>query len=441
MRLNTSRQIQRVNTHEGGRSSAISPEQRLLRLTCCCLLWEDSFYVDGKTLAEQIEDVAVQVSVKTLTTQAINLKERNNLRHIPLFIAVLLTEKHKGHKAARLIKRIVTRPDEMGELLSIYWRNGRKPIASQVKKGLRRVFRTFSRYQMSKWNRDSDIMTRDVMFLSHPRPSLGDQEVMFKQIADQTLSSANTWENRLSKGESKKKAFSELMEQGKLGFQACLMNLRNMLEGGISKQDAGTYLIEKSKNTKCLPFQFVSAFKAVPTMIDYIEKAYFEAFRPWFKLKGRTIVMVDVSASMDYNTSKNGTMTLTEVAGALAMFARECCEDIEFFTFSHYLVPVPAYRGFGLMEAIRTSQDHGGTYLAQALTSLYATSPRADRIIIITDEQTADTPRFRKDEQVYIVNVANYKHGVQYGNCVHINGFSPNTLEYIHQLENLQDAQ
>lgn len=439
MKLNKPGQIQKVFTHEGGRSSVISPEQRLLRLTCCCLLWEDSFYVDGKTLSEQIEAVAEEVSVKTLTTQAINLKEKNNLRHIPLFIASLIIEKHKRHKAARLLKRIIVRPDEMSEFLAIYWRNGRRPLANQVKKGLRRVFRTFSRYQMSKWNKDSAIKNRDVMFLTHPRPLMGDQEVMFKQIADQTLTSANTWEKRLSSGESKKQAFSELMKHGKLGFQACLMNMRNMLEGGMSKEEVGGYLIEKSKNAKCLPFQFVSAFKAVPTMIDYIEKAYFEAFKPWFNLRGRTIVMVDVSLSMDYSTSKNGTMTLAEVASALAMFARECCEDVEFYTFSHHLMPVPAYRGFGLMQAIHNSQTHGGTWLGMALSQLYSTTRQADRIIIITDEQAADTPHFRKGEQVYVVNVCNYENGVQYGNCIHINGFSPNTLEYIYELENLQD--
>jgi hypothetical protein len=45
-----------ITTHEGGPARHITNTQQLRRLVLPCLLWEDSFYVDGKTIADQISD-------------------------------------------------------------------------------------------------------------------------------------------------------------------------------------------------------------------------------------------------------------------------------------------------------------------------------------------------------------------------------------------------
>jgi len=134
--------------------------------------------------------------------------------------------------------------------------------------------------------------------------------------------------------------------------------------------------------------------------------------------------------------------------------------DADIFTFSEKIVRVPARRGFALRDAIVRSQSHYGTYLGNAINSIYGTNkttrpntyvyyPRPtypktptnfglkpDRLIVLTDEQSHDKvsdPVFGKG---YIINVANYKNGVGYGPWTHVDGFSESIVDYIIEYEN-----
>ena len=41
-------------THEGGRAVNLTPEQELRRSVLACLLWENSFYESGESIADRI---------------------------------------------------------------------------------------------------------------------------------------------------------------------------------------------------------------------------------------------------------------------------------------------------------------------------------------------------------------------------------------------------
>lgn len=45
------------STHEGAPAKRISTLDQLRRTTLACLLWEDSFYEDGKAIAERIAEL------------------------------------------------------------------------------------------------------------------------------------------------------------------------------------------------------------------------------------------------------------------------------------------------------------------------------------------------------------------------------------------------
>ena len=70
-------------------------------------------------------------------------------------------------------------------------------------------------------------------------------------------------------------------------------------------------------------------------------------------------------------------------------------------------------RGFGLRDAIVGSQPHGGTYLGQAIKTLNQ-NVKYDRLIVITDEQSADRVPDSKANKSYMINVASNKNGVGY---------------------------
>ena len=74
-----------------------------------------------------------------------------------------------------------------------------------------------------------------------------------------------------------------------------------------------------------------------------------------------------------------------------------------------------------------------GTYLGQAIEAIRETD-RGDRLIVFTDEQSADKvgPPIGRG---YMVNVAAEKNGVGYGDWIRISGFSEAILRYIQELD------
>ena len=56
MRTNVAVKSAPIHTHEGAVATHINPDMQLRRLTLATMLFEDQFYVDGKTIAEAIRE-------------------------------------------------------------------------------------------------------------------------------------------------------------------------------------------------------------------------------------------------------------------------------------------------------------------------------------------------------------------------------------------------
>jgi len=153
------------------------------------------------------------------------------------------------------------------------------------------------------------------------------------------------------------------------------------------------------------------------------------------KLKGTTVVLVDVSGSMDAPLAKKSDMSRIDAAAMLGCMI----DGARVFSFSNQLVEVPAYKGLAGVEAVVRSQPHSGTAMASAI-DIAQTRYKADRIIVISDEQATDGRVVAPMAYPYryMINVASYKNGVGYGAWTHIDGFSENVIRYIHELENAE---
>ena len=146
-----------------------------------------------------------------------------------------------------------------------------------------------------------------------------------------------------------------------------------------------------------------------------------------------TYFVVDVSGSMDSQLSGKSELKRFEAGGALAVLLREVCEGCRVFTFSNSLCEVMNLRGIGLMEGIANSQTHGGTYLAGSLQILASQLPRAERVIVITDEQTHDGIVPPHGKRGYLVNVGSYAPALPTlgGGWTRISGFSERIVDWI----------
>ncbi|MEZ5923031.1 MAG: TROVE domain-containing protein [Hyphomicrobiaceae bacterium] len=436
MRLNILKRKQKgARTHEG--APAVKPltdEQQLRRSLLSSMLWEDEFYEDGETISARICDTAARVDPEIVAKLAIEARTKMNLRHAPLLLLTVLarTGAKREKIVANTVAEVIQRADELTELVAIYWRNGRKPLSAQLKKGLARAFEKFDAYELAKYDRPGPIRLRDVLFLVHAKPKAAEQAETWRKLAAKELDSPDTWEVALSGGADKRETFERLLRTGKLGYLALLRNLRNMAEAGVDEDLVRRAIGERKGAKRVLPFRFVAAARAAPVFDREIDEALQAVIAEQPRLPGRTIVLVDVSGSMDYRLSQRSDLSRMDAAAALASVING---DTRVFTFSNDVVEAPARKGLAGIDAIVKSQMHGGTYLGKAVA--HVNRLKHDRLIVVTDEQSHDEVPAPAAAKAYMINVASYRNGIGYGRWTHLDGFSEQVLRYIAEYERL----
>lgn len=451
MQVNTPVRRPAASTHEGAPARALTPEHELQRAVMACMLWEDTFYESGADIAQRIAGLIPKCRPEFVAGLAITAREAMKLRHAPLLL-VREMARIPTHKAlvASTLERVIQRPDELTEFMAIYWKEKRQPLSAQVKKGLARAFRKFNEYSLAKYNRDGAVKLRDVLFLSHSKPKdatirftklerkgkdeyeLAEHEALYKRVVDGTLATPDTWEVELSAGGDKLASWTRLLAEKKLGALALLRNLRNMLEAGVDDAAIRAALVALDPE-RVLPYRFIAAARHAPRFEPELEAAMLRSLEPQEKMPGHTVILVDVSGSMNDRLSAKSDLTRLDAACGLAMLCREVCESVGVYTFSQQTVECPPRRGFALRDAIDKSQPHSATYLGQAVRALNE-QRKYDRLIVITDEQSHD-PVGGPKGLGYMVNVAANKHGVGYGPWVHIDGWSEAIIDYIRAYE------
>lgn len=459
-RTNLATKHEKIYTAEGATAQRINPEQQLRRLVLAHMLWEDQFYVDGETAADQIREAVKNVDAETVAGIAIEARERQKLRHVPLFLCREMAALPTHRKVvADTLARVIQRPDELAEYVSLYdpaylkrESGERQSLSAQSKRGLARAFTKFDAYGLAKYDRDNGVKLRDVLFLCHAKPKDQEQAAIWKQLIDGTLAAPDTWEVSLSAGKDKKETFERLIAEKKLGGLALLRNLRNMQDAGVERSVIAGAL-QSANLSRVLPFRFVSAARAVPKLEDLIEQAMYRALENYPRLKGKTVFVVDVSGSMFSagNVSKRSDITRVDAACAVAALARELCDEVAVYatagndrTRVHATSIVPSRRGFALIDAIEKDMavklGGGGIFLVQCLDYIYEREKTADRVIVITDEQDCDqklTPATANafGKRNYLINIATERNGVGYGKFTHIDGWSEAVLDFIRESE------
>ncbi len=452
MQINTPVRRPAVVTHEGAPARSLTPEHELQRSVMACMLWEDTFYESGADISDRINGLIAKCKPEFVAGLAITAREAMKLRHAPLLLVREMARLHTHkHLVAQTLERVIQRPDELTEFLAIYWKEKRQPLSAQVKKGIARAFAKFNEYALAKYDRDGAVKLRDALFLSHAKPKdatvkftklerksadqydLAPHEQLYKKVVDRGLTTPDTWEVELSASDDKKASWTRLLAEDKLGALALLRNLRNMIEAGIDDGEIRKALTAL-KPERVLPFRYIAAARHAPRFEPELEAAMLRSLESAEKMKGHTIILVDVSGSMDTAISAKSDLKRLDAACGLAMLCREVCESVGIVTFSQAVVECPPRRGFALRDAIVQSQPHGGTYLGAAVAALNQ-QRKYDRLIVITDEQSADAVGAPL-ALGYVINVAAYKNGVGYGKWVHIDGWSEAVIDYIRVYEN-----
>jgi 60 kDa SS-A/Ro ribonucleoprotein len=426
-----------LTTHEGAPAKRITAEKELRRSVMSHMLWESEYYEDGIEIANRIISLIPKVNAPKVSEIAIEAREKMKLRHVPLLIVreMARTSSHKMLVELTL-ERIIQRADELAEFVAIYWKEKRQPLSAQVKRGLARAFTKFNEYQLAKYNRDDTIKLRDVLFLCHAKPKDKEQAEVWKRLVDGKLAIPDTWETQLSSGKDKKITWERLIQEDKLGALAFLRNLRNMQESKVSEEIILSGL-DRMNTERVLPFRFISAAKYAPQWESNIEKAMVKCLEGREKLPGKTVLLVDVSGSMDAIISSKSDLMRCDAATGLAILARELCESVAVYSFSTNLCRIPDRHGFALRDAIANSQNHHQTNMGASVQWINQ-NEKFDRLIVLTDEQSRDTVP-NASGKGYVINVASSQNGIGYGAWTHIDGWSEYVFDYIVEFERIQN--
>lgn len=454
---NSAMDSERLAGGMGLRAAKQTDIQTLRRITLANLLWEDCAYVDGKSLTQEIVRLVPLCNPKDVANLALECRLVQKLRHTPLF---LVSEMCK-YDATRvyvgeILPKIITRADMITDFLAIYWKDGKRPLANQAKRGLAASFHNFDAYQFAKYDRDAKIKLRDVMFLCHPKATDAQEEELFRMIAERSLPIPDTWEVALSAGADKKETWTRLINTRKIGGMAFLRNLRNMKDAHV-EFDTIIKGLNELKGTMLLPLDYLKAARMAPEFESYIEAKMMDSYAHLPKLPGKTLFIVDVSGSMGNTTSSGTNFTRLDQACAMAMLAANQCESYKLVTTagcdrtsvgSHLEIEYPK-KGFGLAKQIMETRDSvglGGIFTRQVLewSKKRFKDTNFDRIIIFSDSQDCD--RINKvphpfAKHNYICDVSSHKKGVNYNSCwtAEISGWSEHFITYIAALEGIEN--
>jgi hypothetical protein len=347
-----------------------------------------------------------------------------------------------GHSTDRGIDRVMIdaalqRADEPGELLAYWLANHGRNVPKPVKRGLGdAATRLYNEYSLMKYDTASHgVRFADVLDLTHPTPATPAQGALFKYALDrrhgrdvdinaETLPmvwenaivrervaegvtgvlldsdilkhAGMTWEDALSLAGSKvdKAKLWEAMIPN-MGIMALIRNLRNFDEAGVSDVAAAKVISrlidpEQVEKSRQLPFRFYTAYTAAPSdrWKHALGVALDLACANVPALPGRTLVLIDTSASMTNCTiSEKSQVTAAQAAAVLGMvLAKRCGADVWGWAsgqFKHDLV-----KGQTAMQGVtsflaRTGEAGHGTDIAGALRLFKG----HDRVFLLSDMQ------------------------------------------------------
>ena len=247
-----------------------------------------------------------------------------------------------------------------------------------------------------------------------------------------------------------------------LGYMALIRNLRNLDEAGISDKEAAELAAriadpEQVRRSRQFPFRFLSAYLNAPSLRwgHALETALDAATGSIPELPGRTLILIDTSASMGQPMSRRSTMTMVQAAALFGLatgIRNRDRAEVYGFADGQFRVRRSAFRSSVLksVEAFtrRIGEVGHGTRIAEAVRATYRGH---DRVMIFTDMQTfpdhggwcgqvgdvsASVP---PQIPVYGFNLVGYRHSAMpagHGNRHELGGLTDATFALIPNIEN-----
>lgn len=379
---------QPIKNLAGGRAYRESDKMQLASMLLTSF-GDDKFYQTStetfKTLEELIGKCDPQFSAKAI----VYARREFGMRTITHYAASILAPYISGKPyATDFYRAVVRRPDDITEIISCHLGRNQK-ITNAMKKGFARAIGEFDPYQLAKYRGEGNkIKLVDAVNICHPKETERTDGALAKLIKGE-LKSFDTWETELSAVgsdiEAKKKVWSRLLAENKLGYFALLRNLRNILTLGDSqlKKTALDALLNENaiRKSLVLPFRYATAYKEMQTIdrdaMRAISRACEAACSNVPRFPGRTLVALDVSGSMVSNKVAENAALFTAV-----LAKSNDCDIITFSDQAQYKIVNPDDSLMTIKDSLRFAT--GGTNFTDVFN---IARDKYDRVILLSDMQ------------------------------------------------------
>lgn len=372
----------------GGKSYKESADMQLASLLLTSF-GGDKYYQTSNQVFDTLEKLIAE-SDKLFAAKAIVYARREfGMRTITHYAASILA-KYATRKwwAKKFFNAVIRRPDDITEMLACHI-NRKQKVTNAMKKGFADAFGRFDAYQLAKYRGEGNtVKLVDAVNICHPKETERTDGALSLLVKGE-LKSSDTWESELSAAgsdvEAKKKVWSKLLAENKLGYFALLRNIRNIVNLGdaeLKKMALDSLFNEKAiRKSLVLPFRFSSAYKELSSVdrdaMRAISKACELACSNVPKLPGRTLVALDVSGSMQ---SANVADTAALFAAVLAK--SNDCDIITYADHAQYKIVNPDDSLMTIKDSLKFAS--GGTNFNAVFQ---VANKRYDRIILLSDMQ------------------------------------------------------
>lgn len=493
--LGTKKSGKTAVTYEGHSGFARTDKSALFFLAAGSLGGEDKFYESGKESTKRLVDLVRKVAVKDAAwmTQFINwLRSEGNIRTAAVVAAVEAADAmvKAGLPGGRqIVASAFQRADEPGEAMA-YWLATRpgQIMSKPIKRGIADAAeRLYNEYSFMKYDSDRNaVRFGDVIEMTRPDPGGAGtwKNDLFRYAIEKRHGRANgipesltmirrrallqsegatedwlnpeilreagvTWENALSFAGSKVdkgKVWKAMLPQ--LGYMALIRNLRNLDQNGLTDKDVAPAIAriqdpEQVAKSRQLPYRFYSAYKEAPSLRwgHALEVALSLSLKNIPALTGRTLILIDTSASMSWTMSNNSKRRLDEVAGLFGLaLGLKGDADVWAWASSAYQFEMSGTSVLRNLEKFMRENGRvgSGTDLDQAIRKAYVPGKYA-RMVVISDMQSQQVGlgRIPIDIPCYFFNLAGYVAAIAEtkGMIYELGGLSDSTFRMIPMLE------
>ncbi len=464
-----------VRTHAGGPAFVREPREELYLLAVGNLVSQRTFYESGQERDDRYVRLVGELAVQDpeWTAGLLRwLRGEGNMRTASLVGAAAYVRARlkagvsAGPSNRSVIDSVLQRADEPGELLahwiSVHGRNVPQPVKRGVADGVRRLYtsRSLLKYDTASHG----FRFGDVLNLVHasPDPAKPWQGALFRYALDRrhhperavapagdplltahrTLMETPADERRAvvtGPGGSERLAAAGMTWEAVAGWlhgpmdaavweaviptmapMALLRNLRNFDEAGVSDDVAARVAARLSDasevaRSRQFPFRYLAAHQHAPSprWAAALERALGHSLANVPALPGRTLILVDRSDSMFWDTvSERSRLTRADAAAVFGTALAMRAEQADLVEFGWGSAEVPFEPGEPVLEVMKRFRSLGGTYTAKAVRKHYR---EHDRVLIVTDEQTASydpggpTEPVPADTPVHTCNLAGYR--------------------------------